>query len=150
MVKKLSAISQRFSMAQKDARAAAKVQRETMLDETILTPERVRFCTGVCENVSFVTLDGIVIAEVVAGLDSITVEFADGLHTQVVIQHVDACRSLLTYRKVAIANIFPRGAINLSEIVKYRNAEASAQAEAAQLAAVSYSPIPRAHPQVRL
>lgn len=151
MVKKLSATTQRFSMAQKNARAAAKVQRETMLNETILTPERVELCTGECvEAVSFVSLDGEVIAAVIAGLDSVTVEFADGQNTQVTFQHVDACKSLLTYRKVAVANLFPDGAVNLSKMVRQRNAEAAAQAEAAQLAAVADSQNQSTQPQIRL
>lgn len=143
MVKKLSKTSQLFSVAAKQARTAnreaQKAERERyqkMLDTTILTPERlVPLDVWPWNRSSFVSLDGIVIAEVTAGPDGVFLEIADGQYRSIQIHDVEACQPLLTYRKIAVANMFPSGSANLAK--RLREREAAAEAE--QIHAVTAS-----------
>jgi len=135
MTKKLKVTNQRFSPAAKQARAekrqgveAERLQRETMLDETILKPTSFEMMQsprgGVIYNVD---LDGRTIAVVRERNGRVKVHFADAHCTSVEFRNVEACQGLLTYRKVAIANMFPNGAINLAHLVRQRDAEGDAE-----------------------
>lgn len=135
MAKKLSKISQRFSVAAKQTRAnhreAQKAEREEyqrMLDTTILTPERLApLEVWPWNRGSFVMLDGEVIAEVTAGPDGVFVEIADGQYRSIQVHNVEACQSLLTYRKIAVANMYPSGSANLAQRLRQKEAEAEAE-----------------------
>ena len=146
MVKKLSATGQRFSVAAKQARAVEREAREAekttnqkMLDDSILPfdildhlPDDRWF------RVVDVEWDGNIIAIVSHENTSpfANVLFLDAQETQVQIQHVQACRSMLTVRKVAAALMLPYGAAKLAELVR----QCDAKAEAAQLDAVTGAP----------
>ena len=146
MVKKLSATGQRFSVAAKHARAVEREAREAekttnqkMLDESILPfdildhrPDDRWF------RVLDVEWDGNLIAIVSHENTSpfVNVLFLDAQETQVQIQHVQACRSMLTVRKVAVALMLPYGAAKLAALVR----QCDAKAEAAQLDAVTGAP----------
>jgi hypothetical protein len=135
MAKQLSKTSQRFSVAAKQVRAAhreaqkvEKEQYQTMLDTTILTPERLApLDVWPWNRGSLVVLDGVVIAEVTAGPIGVFVEIANGQYRSIQIHNVEACKSLLTYRKIAVANMFPDGSANLAQ--RLRQNEAIAEAE---------------------
>jgi hypothetical protein len=154
MTKKLKVTNQRFSPAAKQARAekrqaveAERLQREKMLDETILTPTSIEMLQsprgGVIYNVD---LDGTTIAVVRERNGRVKVHFADALCTSVEFRNVEACQGLLTYRKVAIANMFPNGTINLAQRVRQRDAEADAEQLRAACATEGKTP----HQQKRL
>jgi hypothetical protein len=132
-------MAHRFSKEQKEQRAADKAQRERDLDESILTRAiELGIPAGHSLSSWTVDLDGIPIAVVILERDSdvVTVLLIDGNGTQVDLQNVDECKSLLTYRKIAAANMFPGGAVNLANMVLQRDAEA----EAEKLRAVTNAP----------
>lgn len=132
MTKKLKVANQQFSPAGKQARAeqreAERLQREKVLNGSILTPVNVRTMHETWGTVfSMVRLDGKTIAAVGAGEGRVQVHFPDTHCTTVEFRNVEACKELLTYRKVAIANMFPNGAFNLAQLVRQRDAEADAE-----------------------
>ena len=147
MTKKLSAMAQRFTKEQKDQRAAKRVaiakekaDREQKLNESILSPEIILALPAVASKAYWkVNLDGnpIAVVTVEQGSNLVTVHFHDGQGTKVEFQNVEDCKSLLTYRKVAAANMFPNGAVNLANMVRQRDAEAEAQ----KLLAVTGAPV---------
>lgn len=152
MVKKLSAMSQRFSVAAKHARAvereayeAEKATNQKMLDESILPfdildhrPDDRWF------RVLEVEWDGNLIAIVSHENTSrsVNVLFLDAEQTQVQIHQVQACRSMLTVRKVAAALMLPYGAAELATSVR----ECNARAEAALLDVVTGTPVAVSNP----
>jgi hypothetical protein len=135
MTKKLKVTNQRFSPAAKQARAekrqaveAERLQREKMLDETILIPTSIEMLQPPRGDVIYnVDLDGTTIAVVRERNGRVKVHFADVHCTSVEFLNVEACQGLLTYRKVAIANMFPNGAANLAHLVRQRDAEAEGE-----------------------
>lgn len=135
MTKKLKVTNQRFSPAAKQARAeqrqaveAERLQREKMLDETILASISFEMMQALSASMLFpVHLDGKAIAVVGARNGTVRVRFADAYCTEVEFRNFEACKGLLTYRKVAIANMFPNGATNLAHLVRQRDAEADAE-----------------------
>lgn len=138
MVKKLKVTRELFSVAAKQARAAHREaqkaeaeQYQKMLDTTILTPERLAPLDGKhSESVSrgsFVTLEGLVIAEIVAGKNGVFVEIADGEYRSIQIHDVEACRPLLTYRKVLAATVSSGGSAFLAQQIRKREAAAEAE-----------------------
>ena len=152
MVKKLSATGQRFSMAAKHARAVEREAREAekttnqkILDESILPFDILaNRQDALWYRVMHVEWEGNLIAIVSHENTSpfVNVLFLDAEETQVQIQNVQACRSMLTVRKVAAALMLPYGAAKLAELVR----QCDAEAEAAQLDAVTGAPVTASNP----
>jgi hypothetical protein len=155
MVKKSTATGQRFSMAAKQARAAerearelAKAQREKMLDESIVRSDIWDPASQEeWAKVTTVALDGRALAFVLPDCSGtrVGIMFGDLKGTELTIQNVDACKPLLTFRKVAGALMVPNGIVNLANLVRQRDA----QAEAEQLRAFTDSPSSDGQTQVR-
>ena len=145
MVKKLKATGLRFSAAAIQARAATREAREAeeaqykkMMNTTILTPEcLVPLEKSPGNRSTRVTLNDEVIAMVHAGPDGVFVELENDEQTSFQIRNTEACQPLLTYRKIAIANMFAGGGARLAQLVRQRDAEA----EAEQLLAVIGNPL---------
>jgi hypothetical protein len=137
MVKKLSAVSQRFSMAAKQVRVMERKTREAekALDEKTL--DGSIFPLDILDSRSnemwirmvHVQWDGKLIAALwnESGSPFVEVQFMDCLDTRIQIRNVQACRSLLTVRKVAAALMLPYGTFKLVELVRQCDAEADAE-----------------------
>lgn len=136
MVKKLGATAQRFSVAAKNAHAverknheAQEALNEKMLDESIL-PLDILACRTEDRWHRMLTAEynGKTIAIVSHENNSPFVHctFLDAEHTQVQIQNVEACRPMLTVRKVVAAMMLPYGAAELAKLVRKCDAEAEA------------------------
>lgn len=137
MVKKLKATSQRFSLAAKEARAAAKAARiavkaaqlEQMLDQSIVFDGRlVASPEDLMRGWKAIYLDDGYIA-VVTFKDAdahIKIAFDDDRHTEIEIRNLDACKSLLTYRNIILANTRPNGVADLTNLIRIQEAEAEA------------------------
>lgn len=148
MTKKLTAVERKFSKAAKqiraterEARETAKAEREKMLDESIV-PADVWSNVGSnkWEPMKFARWDGEIIAYFSPVEHGKKLQIFMGCPDKLVIRNVDACKSLLTFRKLYEAHMVLGGIDNLANIVRQRDAEASAQAEAAQIRAACDSP----------
>ena len=137
MAKKLSAVAQKFSNAAKQLRATAKavdvmtqIQSHKMLDQSILSLDGFPPLPDGVQGICPITVSGHLVAQVVldGGTPYVTVRFNDSQGTEVQFQHVDACKDLLTYRKVAVAYMLPNGVQNLANLVRQRNAKVDAEA----------------------
>ena len=135
MVKKLKATGLRFSAAAIQARAATREAREAeeaqykkMMNTTILTPEcLVPLEKSPGNRSTRVTLNDEVIAMVHAGPDGVFVELENDEQTSFQIRNTEACQPLLTYQKIALANMFHGGGDRLAHRVRQREAEAEAE-----------------------
>ena len=146
MVKKLKSTSQRFSAAsrqvratEREARASEKAAREKMLGESVVPFDILApLPPDSWLRMTKVELDGVVIAVITRSENSpvvgITLTDNEGTHFE--IRHVEECRQILTFRRVAVARMFPRGGASLVALIHQRQAEA----EAAQLSAVAGQP----------
>jgi len=143
MTKKLTAVERKFSKAAKQIRAAerearetAKAEREKMLDESIV-PVDVWSDVGSKEwkPAKFAQWDGEIIAYLCPVEDGTKLQIFMGCIGDLVIRNVDACKPLLTFRKLCGARRVHGGIDNLANLVRQRDAEASAQAEAEQIRA---------------
>ncbi len=132
MAKKLSKISQLFTVAAKHARTE-KRKSQLALDELALessaVPENILAPMPVGMGKSFMTVlwDNCPIAFFYRDEDSsfVHLNFADdGITPHVEIRNIEACRSLLTFRAVLGAIRHPDAGASLAALVRQRDAEA--------------------------
>jgi hypothetical protein len=136
MAKKLSAVAQKFANAAKQKRATAKAAQAVeqnepvnMLDQSFLSfDDFPPFPDGVLV-ISPITIYGDLVADVLiyGGNPKITVRFNDQQGTEVQIQHVAACKDLLTYGQLMSAFVTPDGTHDLANLIRQREAQVDAE-----------------------
>jgi hypothetical protein len=134
MAKKLSKISQLFTVAAKHARTE-KRKSQLALDELALesstVPENILapMPVGMGTRVMTVLWDNYPIAFFYRDEDSsiVHLNFADdGITPHVEIRNIEACRSLLTFRAVLGAIRHPDAGASLAALIRQRDAETDA------------------------
>lgn len=134
MAKKLSKISQLFTVAAKHARTE-KRKSQLALDELALesstVPENILapMPVGMGTRVMTVLWDNCPIAFFYRDEDSsiVHLNFADdGVTPHVEIRNIEACRSLLTFRAVLGAIRHPDAGASLAALIRQRDAETDA------------------------
>ena len=132
MAKKLSKISQLFTVAAKQARAEkhkSQLAREELELASSIVPENILapMPVGMGTRIMTVLWNHYPIAFFYCDENSsiVHLNFADdGITPHVEIRNIEACRSLLTYRAVLGAIRHPDAGASLAALVRQRDAEA--------------------------